>query len=47
MEVADETHLKHCMYCRKKIKNPVLYEEYMFCSEKCKHAFLKEKICKK
>jgi endogenous inhibitor of DNA gyrase (YacG/DUF329 family) len=39
-ELADETYIKRCFKCNKKIQQPVLYKGYVFCSEYCKKEFL-------
>jgi predicted nucleic acid-binding Zn ribbon protein len=44
-EMANETHIKKCFNCSKKIQQPVLYKGYVFCSEKCKEDFInKQKV---
>jgi len=43
-EMGDEAYLRHCLVCKKAIRKPVFYEGEVFCSEKCKKAFLKKKI---
>lgn len=40
MELADETHIKRCNFCGKKIDIPVLYRGYVFCSIKCRDSFI-------
>lgn len=40
MEVADETFVKRCNNCGKRVKKPVFYRGYVFCSNECKKAFI-------
>lgn len=40
MELADETHIKRCNFCGKKIDIPVFYRGYVFCSIKCRDSFI-------
>jgi endogenous inhibitor of DNA gyrase (YacG/DUF329 family) len=40
MAIADEAYIKHCHFCGKKVKRPILYKGYVFCSEKCKESFI-------
>ncbi|NWG09014.1 MAG: hypothetical protein HXX80_01660 [Nitrososphaerales archaeon] len=42
-EVADETYIKRCAKCGKKIIKPVLYHGYVFCSDDCKKEFMSSK----
>jgi len=43
MEVADEAHVKYCSFCDKKIRTPVIYKGYIFCSTSCKVSFVSSK----
>lgn len=38
--MANESHVKRCFNCKKKIEQPVLYKGYAFCSEQCKKDFM-------
>lgn len=40
-ELADETYVKSCFKCDRKIQQPVLYKGYVFCSQECKKEFLR------
>lgn len=40
MELADETHIKRCNFCGKKIDIPVFYRGYVFCSIKRRDSFI-------
>lgn len=40
MELADETHIKRCNFCGKKMVVPVLCRGYVFCSIKCRDSFI-------
>ncbi|MGA3109158.1 MAG: DUF2116 family Zn-ribbon domain-containing protein [Candidatus Bathyarchaeia archaeon] len=35
----NETNLKYCSNCGKKIEKPVLHEGYAFCSDQCRESF--------
>ncbi len=37
--LANESYIKNCGNCGKKIDKPVLYKGYVFCSNECKNAF--------
>lgn len=39
MEVADESYVKRCNNCGKRVKRPIFYRGYVFCSNECKEAF--------
>ena len=38
-EVANESHIKYCSNCGKKIEKPVLFKGYVFCSDECRESF--------
>lgn len=40
MAMADETYVKHCHLCGRKVEKPVLHKGYVFCSEKYKESFI-------
>ena len=40
MEVADEAYVKKCRFCGRRVKTPILYRGYVFCSTKCKESFI-------
>jgi endogenous inhibitor of DNA gyrase (YacG/DUF329 family) len=42
MELADETYIKRCSQCGKKLGKPIFYKGYVFCSEECKKALLEK-----
>ncbi len=41
--VVDETYIKRCQNCGKKMENPVLASGYVFCSEECRKMFMASK----
>lgn len=43
MDVADEAHVKYCSFCDKKVRTPVIYKGYVFCSAPCKASFVSSK----
>ena len=40
-EKSNETHMKYCSNCGKKIEKPVLHEGYVFCSDQCLESFIR------
>ncbi|MEM2936079.1 MAG: DUF2116 family Zn-ribbon domain-containing protein [Candidatus Bathyarchaeia archaeon] len=41
MVIADEAYTRHCSNCGKRIKRPILYRGYVFCSKKCRESFVR------
>ncbi|MCJ7456026.1 DUF2116 family Zn-ribbon domain-containing protein [Candidatus Bathyarchaeota archaeon] len=37
--MANETRMKYCSNCGKKIEKPILSKGYVFCSDKCRESF--------
>ena len=40
---ANETHAKFFSNCGKKVEKPVLFKDYVFCSDQCRESFTKKR----